>query len=75
MNDQQSEVLNFIRQFIQAHGYSPTYAEIIAGTSLTNKPQVASCFAVLEALGKITREGSKPRTVRPVPNHQQETPA
>lgn len=37
----QKELLNFIETFIQAHGYSPSYREIMSGLSYTSVATVA----------------------------------
>ena len=51
----QREVLNFVFEFIEKKGYSPSYQEIAVGLGLSSKGSVARHIEALEAQGLLTR--------------------
>ena len=51
----QREVLNFVNEFIEIKGYSPSYQEIAVGLGLSSKGSVARHIETLEAQGLLTR--------------------
>lgn len=59
----QSEVLAFIREYLQTHGYSPSVRDVAAHFGCTANG--ASChLAALKAKGAITRDVSVARSIR-----------
>ena len=63
LSAKQSEMLGFIRRFVAARGYPPSYEEIRAGLGLCSKSHVNHYLEQLEAAGYITREAGRPRTI------------
>jgi repressor LexA len=51
----QREILNFVTEFIEIKGYSPSYQEIANGLGLASKGAVARHIEILEASGLLTR--------------------
>ncbi len=51
----QREILNFVTEFIEIKGYSPSYREIANGLGLASKGAVARHIALLEDSGLLTR--------------------
>lgn len=51
----QREVLNFVNEFIEIKGYSPSYQEIADGLGLSSKGSVARHIETLEAQGLLQR--------------------
>ena len=61
---QQLETLEHIRQYIAAHGYSPTLAELAASAAV--RPNcVAERLGALMKFGLITKTPGIARSVRP----------
>ncbi|PJF21212.1 MAG: transcriptional regulator [Phototrophicales bacterium] len=56
-------VFDFIRDYIQVRGISPTFAEIGAGVSLS-RAAVVRYVDLLEARGYISRIFNVPRSIR-----------
>lgn len=51
----QAECLEFIREYIAAHGYAPTYTEIQSGLEVRSKNSVHRLVSALEQRGHIRR--------------------
>jgi repressor LexA len=51
----QREILNFIAEFIETKGYSPSYQEIASGLGLASKGAVARHIESLESAGLLSR--------------------
>jgi repressor LexA len=51
----QREILNFVTEFLEIKGYSPSYHEIASGLGLASKGAVARHIEALESLGLIQR--------------------
>lgn len=51
----QREILNFVTEFMEIKGYSPSYQEIASGLGLASKGAVARHIDALESLGLIAR--------------------
>lgn len=57
----QRSILNFLRRYIDTHGYAPTLREIGDHAGLKTAASVASNLARLEERGHLTHGGSGPR--------------
>jgi SOS-response transcriptional repressor LexA len=58
-----AEARNFIAQFIDGHGFSPSYEEIGVALGLQNKSGVARIIDELEERGHIRRIPDKARSI------------
>jgi len=63
LTKRQKQVLDFLVQFIDRHGYSPSFEEIAAGLSLTSLATVHKHLATLEKKGFIRRGYNQSRSV------------
>ncbi len=71
MTPHQEKVFEFIRRFIERHGYAPTLAQIGAGLKLTSSSTIHTHLAALERQGIIRRTPNVSRgieIVAPEPN-------
>lgn len=59
----QKEVLDFVEQYLRAHGYAPTLREIGEARGLSSVATVYQHLKSLEAKGLIRREGGRARQV------------
>jgi repressor LexA len=57
-------IMDFIRQFIGSHGYSPSIREIQAGVVISSPSVVAYHLGLLEAKGRIARTPGIARSIR-----------
>ncbi len=62
----QFETLEFIRDFIQQHGYSPSYREVMKGCNYTSVATVALHVNNLIARGHIVKRGNSARSLEVV---------
>jgi len=62
----QRELLNFIETFIGAHGYSPSYREIMQGTGYTSVATVALHVNNLIARGHLRKRDRSARSLEVV---------
>ena len=60
----QKQVLAFLRQFLNEHGYPPTYEEIREALGLSSKSHVSYYLGALEQAGLIERTPHAPRSLR-----------
>ena len=58
------EIMDFLRQFISEHGYSPSIREIVGGTGILSTSTVSFHLIKLQEQGKISFTPTLPRTVR-----------
>ena len=58
------DILRFIGDFIDAHGYSPSIREIMTGCGYNSTSSVAHHLSVLHDLGKIDYQPRIARSVR-----------
>ena len=70
MNKNQRRTLDFIKEFIEKHGYSPSYEEIGEGISAKSKSEVSRHILNLEKLGHITRIPNQSRSIELVRHAQ-----
>ncbi|MGW8178037.1 MAG: LexA family protein [bacterium] len=57
-------ILEWIKEFIDTHGYSPSFREIGIGVNLPSTSQVKTYVDTLIEEGKLTMEPGKARTLR-----------
>jgi len=69
VSDKQREMLAFIEEFMDEHGYPPTYEEIRVGLQISTKSLVNYHLEVLENAGSITRSPNTPRGIRLTQEH------
>lgn len=62
----QRELLTFIEQFIQEHGYSPSYREIMNGQNYTSVATVALHVGNLIKRGHLVKRGRSARSLEVV---------
>ena len=60
----QQQVVDFIRQFIERNGFSPTTREIAAAMGISSPNGVVAHLNALEKKGVITRRENMARSVR-----------
>ena len=63
LTDRQSEILNFIKEFIVSHGYPPTVREIGNAMGLSSPATTQSHLNSLETKGYIRKGGTKNRAI------------
>ncbi|MFQ5926417.1 MAG: transcriptional repressor LexA [Terriglobia bacterium] len=66
LTKRQKQVLDFLVQFKNRHGYSPSYEEIAAGLELTSLATVHKHLATLEKKGFIRRGYNQSRSIEVV---------
>lgn len=59
----QKEVLDFIAQFVEGHGYSPSFEEIAEGVQLSSLATVHKHIGNLEAKGLLKRNYNRARSI------------
>ena len=64
MNQRTADIYNFIAEFIEREGYSPSLREIAAGTGIPAISNVSQHLSALEGQGLITRRPGCVRTIR-----------
>lgn len=65
LTERQQEVYNFITNFIQEHGYSPTFREIAKGCYFGSLSTVAGYIDRLVKKGVLEYIPRTPRTLNP----------
>ena len=73
MNDltkRQSEVLNFIKEFMVSHGYPPTVREICNSLGLSSPATAHSHLSQLESKGYIKKNSNKNRAIELLVNNE-----
>jgi repressor LexA len=63
LTKRQQEILEFIEQHCERHGYPPTVRDIGSAVGLTSSSTVHQHLANLERLGLLRRDPSKPRAI------------
>ena len=64
MNERAAQILDFIANFIEREGYSPSLREIAAGTGIPHISNVSYHLDALQGQGLITRRPGCVRTIR-----------
>ncbi|HLI33079.1 MAG TPA: transcriptional repressor LexA [Solirubrobacteraceae bacterium] len=63
LTKRQREIFDFIRGYLQKHGYPPTVRDIGTAVGLASSSTVHTHLANLERLGLLRRDPSKPRAI------------
>lgn len=63
LTDRQTEIWQFLVEYVDAHGYPPTVREIGERVGLASPSTVHAHLATLERVGLIKRDPTKPRAV------------
>ncbi|MBR0403025.1 hypothetical protein IJI55_00530 [Candidatus Saccharibacteria bacterium] len=63
LTKKQTALLNFIREFMDTHDYSPSYREICAGLGLKSPASVAEHINNLVAIGAIKKHDGAARSL------------
>jgi len=66
LTKRQAEVLAFIRSYIEARGYSPTYGEISDGAGLNSKGRAHAIVEELIERGRLVSDRYRVRSLRVV---------
>ena len=64
LTKKQSLVLNFLTQFIQTHGYSPSYEEIATGIGTRSKGSISKHIHALVEQGFLSKGAEKSRSLK-----------
>jgi repressor LexA len=62
--DRRYEILDFLKRFLAANGYAPTYDEICDAVGLSSRSHAAYYLGALEREGWIVRTPYAPRGLR-----------
>lgn len=68
LTKRQSEILSFIRAFIEENEYSPSYREIAKALDLSSVATVAEYICILNQKGYLSKEGSGARSLQLTPS-------
>lgn len=68
LTKRQTEILSFIKHFIETNEYSPSYREIAKALSLSSVATVAEYINVLSQKGYLDKEGSCARSLQLTPS-------
>lgn len=68
LTKKQSEILSFIKNFIENNDYSPSYREIAKALALSSVATVAEYINVLSQKGYLSKEGSSARSLQLTPS-------
>jgi repressor LexA len=66
LTKKQQLVLDFIKKFINSHGYSPSYREIMTGLEMRSIATVAEHVNNLVAKGYLAKKDGSARSLEPV---------
>ena len=72
--EKRTEILNYIKSYIQAHGYGPSVREICAGVELSSTATVHYHLRALAEAGEIVMEEGKKRAIS-LPRQDRPEPA
>jgi repressor LexA len=64
MTPKRTEIVEFIREYLQSHGYPPSIREIGEAVSLNSPSTVLAHLKVLQRGGVIERDPTKPRALK-----------
>lgn len=67
LTKKQSEILSFIKNFIETNDYSPSYREIAKALNLSSVATIAEYVNVLNQKGYLNKEGSSARSIQLTP--------
>jgi len=63
VTDRQRAILDYVRRFVEEHGYPPTVREIGEAVGLRSPSTVHAHLAQLERAGVLRRDPTKPRAI------------
>src|SRR5215469_8831200 len=72
LTKRQKQVLDFIANFVDEHGYCPSYEEIARGLELASLATVHKHISVLEAKSYLKRGFNQSRSLELAPKYLQE---
>ena len=72
LTKRQKEVLDFIADFVDEHGYSPSYDEVAQGLDLASLATVHKHIQALESRGYLKRSFNQSRSLDVAPKYMQE---
>lgn len=75
LTKKQTVLLDFIKEFMETHDYSPSYREICAGLGLKSPASVAEHINNLVALGAIKKHDGEARSLEVIDLSYPETTA
>jgi repressor LexA len=73
LTKRQSEILSFIKAFINKNDYAPSYREIAKSLDLSSVATIAEYINVLELKGYLIRESSAARSLQLTPSWDERT--
>ncbi len=73
LTKRQSEILEYIKYFIDENSYAPSYREIAKSLKLSSVATVAEYISVLEQKGHLTKQGSCARALQLTPSWDERT--
>lgn len=73
LTKRQSEILDYIKYFIDENSYAPSYREIAKSLKLSSVATVAEYISVLEQKGHLTKQGSCARALQLTPSWDERT--
>lgn len=73
LTKRQSEILSFIKGFIEDNDYAPSYREIAAALGLSSVATVAEYVSVLSQKGYLIKDGSSARSLQLTPSWDERT--
>jgi len=62
--DRETEILEFIKGYMEEHGWAPVIREIGEGVGITSTSHVSYYLDKLEEHGKIERQSNSARAIR-----------
>lgn len=65
----QKEILEYIRNFIEDNGYSPSYREIAHYFELSSTGTIAEYVSILQEKGYLTKEATEARAIQLTPTY------
>jgi repressor LexA len=75
LTDRQTDIWQFLVEYVDGHGYPPTVREIGERVGLASPSTVHAHLATLERVGLIKRDPTKPRAIELTGLRRVETPA
>jgi repressor LexA len=63
LSDRQRQIVDFLRKYVDSHGYPPTVREIGEAVGLASPSTVHAHLANLERAGLLRRDPTKPRAI------------
>jgi repressor LexA len=64
LSEKQSELLDFIKQYANDHGFAPTFKEMMDGLNVRSKNTVSKHLESLEKAGMIRRLAGNARAIQ-----------